>query len=150
MAREAHRWRCLGRSPGGRSTRGGTKSQVAYYSSSPDLHLTAVDLSPEVLQQAKARAPGNLDVDFDQADLCNLEASWRSTYDWVFSAFTFLDLSNEMQPVVLEEVNRVLKPKGKFRIMEVVHSRNRGTRWRQNLFSPRGARLNRRTLSLLS
>jgi len=59
-------------------------------------------------------------------------------------------MPDEFQPMALEQFSRVLKPGGKFRLLEMIYSKNKKIRRRQELFSPfvekvYGARFDRKT-----
>ena len=61
---------------------------------------------------------------------------------------------NNLQPLVLQQIARVLKPGGKFRLVEMVFSKNQARAFKQSWFLPfvekvYGARFDRQTLSFL-
>lgn len=63
-------------------------------------------------------------------------------------------MPDEFQPMALEQFGRVLKPGGKFRLLEMVYSKDRKIRRRQELFSAfvekvYGARFDRKTVQYI-
>ena len=75
-------------------------------------------------------------------------------YDWVISTFLCCVMPDEFQPLAIEQFSRVLKPGGKFRLLEMVYSKNRKIRRRQDLFAPfvekvYGARFDRKTVQYI-
>ncbi len=61
---------------------------------------------------------------------------------------------NNLQPLVLQQIARVLKPGGKFRLVEMIFSKNQARAFKPSLFLPfvekvYGARFDRQTLSFL-
>ena len=57
---------------------------------------------------------------------------------------------NNLQPLVLQQIARVLKPGGKFRLVEMIFSKNQARAFKQSLFLPfvekvYGARFDRQT-----
>jgi len=63
-------------------------------------------------------------------------------------------MSDALQPLALAELARVLKPAGRFKLIEMRFSEQPRLRWRQKLFAPfveavYGARFDRRTLEHL-
>lgn len=119
-------------------------------SSTHKLHVTVIDSNARQLRDAKRQKPAHMDAEFVHGDVCRLPESWSGKFDWVVSADLFPQLPTVSQPTALEEVYRVLKPGGRFRLVEIVASNNRFVRWRQNLFSSRKlaghTQLYRRTL----
>lgn len=57
-------------------------------------------------------------------------------YDWVVATFLCCVIPTELQHLVVAEVSRILKPGGRFRLVEMIHSKNSAIRARQNLFAP--------------
>ena len=63
-------------------------------------------------------------------------------------------MPDEFQPMALEQFSRVLKPGGKFRLLEMVYSNDNKIRRRQDFFSAfvekvYGARFDRKTVQYL-
>jgi len=75
-------------------------------------------------------------------------------FDWYIATFLFCVMSDALQPLALAELARVLKPAGRFKLIEMRFSEQPRLRWRQKLFAPfveavYGARFDRRTLEHL-
>jgi ubiquinone/menaquinone biosynthesis C-methylase UbiE len=63
-------------------------------------------------------------------------------------------MPDEYQPMALEQFSRVLKPGGKFRLLEMVYSKDRKIRRRQEFFTAfvekvYGARFDRKTVQYI-
>jgi len=75
-------------------------------------------------------------------------------YDWIISTFLCCVMPDEFQPMALEQFSRVLKPGGKFRLLEMIYSKNRKIRRRQEFFTTfvekvYGARFDRKTVQYI-
>lgn len=84
------------------------------------LSLTAIDISPAMLERAKAKAAGYTGtIDLRQMDVCHLDYP-AATFDTVITSCTFCSVP---RPVVgLRELHRVLKPGGQLLMLEHVRS----------------------------
>jgi ubiquinone/menaquinone biosynthesis C-methylase UbiE len=115
-------------------------------------HLTAVDFSPAMLRHARRRAQGaSCPVLFVQDDVCTLSSIAPNKFDWVVACFLCCVLPYEFQDPALAQISRVLKPGGRFCLLEMVYSKDAKLRRRQGLFAPfvekvYGARFDRNTL----
>ena len=63
-------------------------------------------------------------------------------------------MPDEIQPQAIEQFARILKPGGRFRLLEMIYSKNAKIRKRQERFAPfvekvYGARFDRKTLSYI-
>ena len=131
----------------------GTGRNFNYYHES--VELTGVDLSDVMLRKAakKARKAGcKIELLHDDASVMKQVKS--SQYDWIISTFLCCVMPDEFQPMALEQFGRVLKPGGKFRLLEMLYSKNRKIRRRQDFFAPfvekvYGARFDRKTVQFL-
>jgi len=116
-------------------------------------HLTALDFSPAMLQHARRRAQGaTCPVLFVQDDVCTMASLASESYDWVVAFFLCCVLPEEVQHEALAQFSRVLRPGGKFRLLEMVYSQDPALRRRQERFTPfvekvYGARFDRNTLA---
>ncbi|MCP4296866.1 MAG: class I SAM-dependent methyltransferase [Proteobacteria bacterium] len=131
----------------------GTGRNLNFYPAS--INLTGIDLSPNMLRIAEKRAkyaPCKITlVKNDATQLIDLPANY---FDWYTSFFMFCVMPDNLQPLAIDQMVRVLKPKGKFRILEMIYSENTNRLRRQKMFTPfvesiYGARFDRHTLEHL-
>jgi ubiquinone/menaquinone biosynthesis C-methylase UbiE len=131
----------------------GTGRNFSHYHES--VELTGLDLSDVMLKKAarKARrASCKIKLLHDDASVMRLVDS--NQFDWLISTFLCCVMPDEFQPAALEQFGRVLKPGGKFRLLEMIYSKNRKIRRRQEFFAPfvekvYGARFDRKTVQYL-
>lgn len=131
----------------------GTGRNFKHYHES--IELTGVDLSDVMLRKAarKARnADCKIELIHDDASIMHQVES--NQYDWVISTFLCCVMPDEFQPMALEQFGRVLKPGGKFKLLEMVYSKDKRIRRRQELFSVfvekvYGARFDRKTVQFI-
>ena len=131
----------------------GTGRNFKYYHES--VELTGVDLSDVMLRKAakKAKKAGcKIELVHDDASMMRLVDS--NQYDWIMSTFLCCVMPDEFQPMALEQFGRVLKPGGKFKLLEMVYSKDRKIRRRQEFFAPfvekvYGARFDRHTVQYI-
>ena len=128
----------------------GTGRNFEHYHES--VELTGIDLSDIMLKKAARRASKascSIELLHDDASVMHRVESGR--YDWIISTFLCCVMPDEFQPMALEQFARVLKPGGRFRLLEMVYSDNRKIRRRQEFFAPfvekvYGARFDRNTI----
>lgn len=131
----------------------GTGRNLKYYS--PDVNLTGIDLSIDMLKKAMKRgkdAACNIDLYHEDATVMGSIPS--DHFDWVFSTFMCCVMPDNLQPLAIKQFERVLKPGGRFRLIEMIYSRNPGLRRRQEFVAPfvekvYGARFDRHTLEYI-
>jgi ubiquinone/menaquinone biosynthesis C-methylase UbiE len=124
----------------------GTGKNIPFHS--PGVSVTAVDLSPRMLERA-ARLAGRLNatVDLQLADAQALEFAGHR-FDEVVATFVFCSVPD---PVLgLREAKRVLKPGGRLFLIEHVRSTNALVAGAMDLVNPiavraTGVNINRRT-----
>jgi ubiquinone/menaquinone biosynthesis C-methylase UbiE len=114
-----------------------------------DVKMTAIDLSPRMLERAQEKASAlGLEVDLMEMDVQNLAFPDRS-FDTVFATFVFCSVPD---PVMgLQELKRVCKPEGKLLLLEHMRPGNPILGLLFDLFNPMvvrmmGANINRRTM----
>ena len=128
----------------------GTGRNLAHYHS--DVRLTALDLSRAMLNKAKKRArEANCEVELIHDDATEMRSVPSGQYDWLISTFMCCVMPDELQPLAVRQFERVLKPGGHFRLLEMVYSKDATLRRRQELIAPfvervYGARFDRNTL----
>lgn len=125
----------------------GTGKNIPYYP--PNAQLTAIDLSPRMLAQARGRAARlGRAVDLREADAQALPFP-DASFDTVVATFVFCSVPD---PVIgLQELRRVLVPGGQLLLLEHVLSRRRILRTIMRLLNPvmlrmSGANINRETV----
>jgi ubiquinone/menaquinone biosynthesis C-methylase UbiE len=125
----------------------GTGKNFAYY---PDnVHITAIDLSPRMLERAYKRANKlNLEVDLQEMDVQHLDFPDHN-FDTVFATFVFCSVPD---PVIgLRELRRVCKPEGKLLLLEHMRPGNAALGFFFDALNPMivrmmGANINRQTI----
>ncbi len=131
----------------------GTGRNFQHYHES--IELTGVDLSDVMLRKASKKAKKaycKIELIHDDASTMHLIES--NQYDWIISTFLCCVMPDEFQPMALEQFSRVLKPGGKFRLLEMIYSKDKAIRKRQDFFTPfvekvYGARFDRKTVQYI-
>jgi len=125
----------------------GTGKNFAYYPVA--VHITAIDVSPQMLARAQRRAKKqNLQVDLQEMDAQHLEFADQS-FDTVFATFVFCSVPD---PVAgLRELRRVCKPEGRLLLLEHMRPGNAALGYFFDILNPMvvrmmGANINRRTM----
>lgn len=113
----------------------GTGKNIPYYPS--DLHITGVDLSPNMLRRAQQRKPRN-DVELVLADAQDLPFP-DAMFDSVVATFVFCSVPDPIRG--LKETARVLKPGGQLILLEHVLSQRRILRQAMRALNPVGVRV---------
>jgi ubiquinone/menaquinone biosynthesis C-methylase UbiE len=133
----------------------GTGRNIPFYSE--HVNLTGIDLSPRMLKTAMKRAAkARCRIqELKHEDATTLNSLSSSQYDWLISSFMLCVMPDEMQKLAITQFQRVLKPGGHFRILDLSYSKNFFARLRQKTFSKcvekiYGARCDRSTLENLT
>ena len=127
----------------------GTGRNFQHYHES--IELTGVDLSDVMLRKAAKKAKkANCKIELLHDDASTMRMVESNRYDWIISTFLCCVMPDKFQPMALDQFSRVLKPGGKFKLLEMVYSKNNKIRKRQDLFSSfvekvYGARFDRQT-----
>ena len=131
----------------------GTGRNFEHYHHS--VELTGVDLSDVMLRKASKKASqARCKIELVHDDASVMSHVQSNQFDWVISTFLCCVMPNEFQPQALQQFSRVLKPGGRFRLLEMVYSQNRRIRRRQDFFTGfvekvYGARFDRKTLEFI-
>jgi len=131
----------------------GTGRNFIHYG--PRVELTGIDLSRKMLEKAKGRSkhvPGGVTLVHEDATM--MASIPSSHFDWLVSFFLCCVMPDRLQPLAIRQFERVLKPGGRFRLLEMVYSKDPKLRRRQEFFAPfvekvYGARFDRGTLGHL-
>jgi len=120
-----------------------------------EAHVVGADFSPAMLSVAKKRTKQAVcHVTLLHNDATRLLDVPDRHFDWYIATFLFCVLPDELQRPALSEMVRVLKPGGRFKILEIVYSKDPRLSRRQRRLARLvealyGARFDRRTLQLL-
>ncbi len=131
----------------------GTGRNLRYYKS--DVNLTAIDLCKAMVQRAKKRGKSAVCMlKCLQEDATKMTSIPSNHFDWIICTFLCCVLPHDLQVLAIRQFERVLKPGGKIRLLEMVYSKIPKYRRRQNFFTPfvekvYGARFDRNTLEIL-
>ena len=131
----------------------GTGRNLEYYHDS--VELVGLELSKAMLAKAEKRAArARCKIKLIHDDATTMASQNDSQFDWVFSTFMCCVMPDELQPLAIQQFARVLKPGGRFKLLEMIYSKNEKLRRRQEFFAPFvekvfGARFDRNTLDHL-
>lgn len=131
----------------------GTGRNLRYYPS--NAKVTGIDLSSDMLKIATKRA-GSASCEFYPVheDATSMESIPSNNFDWLVSTYLCCVMPDHLQPLAIDQFERVLKPGAHFRLLEMVYSKNPLLRRKQELFAPfiqwvYGARFDRNTVAHL-
>jgi len=131
----------------------GTGRNLKYYH--PNVKLTAFDLSEEMLKKAAKRGKSAAcEIEFLQEDATIMESIPSGHFDWVFSTFLCCVMPDELQPLAIKQFERVLKPGGRFLLLEMKYPANPILKKIMQITAPfvekvYGARFDRHTLEFI-
>ena len=131
----------------------GTGRNLRHYP--PQATVTAFDLSPGMVRIASKRAKkAACQVSLHCLDATRALSLPSNHFDWYISTFMYCVLPDHLQPLALAEMVRILKPGGRFKLLEMRYSKDPRLLRRQRLFAPfvekvYGARFDRHTLEHL-
>jgi ubiquinone/menaquinone biosynthesis C-methylase UbiE len=131
----------------------GTGRNFKHYHES--VELTGVDLSDVMLRKAAKKAKkANCKIELLHDDASMMHLVGSNQYDWVISTFLCCVMPDELQPMALEQFSRILKPGGRFRLLEMIYSKDKTIRTRQDFFTSfvekvYGARFDRNTVQYI-
>lgn len=131
----------------------GTGRNFKYYH--PSVNLVGIDLSQIMLKKAEKRANKvSCKIKLLHEDATAMKSIPSNSFDWIISTFMCCVMPNNLQSLAIEQFCRVLKPGGRFRLLEIVYSNNPDLRRRQEFIAPfvekvYGSRFDRHTLEYL-
>ena len=107
----------------------GTGLNLPYYP--PDVRLSGIDLTPEMLAQAETRARNlGRDIDLREADAHDLPFA-EASFDTVVCTYAMCSVRDEVR--VIAEMKRVLRPGGRLILVDHVRSSVRPLYWLQRV-----------------
>ncbi len=128
----------------------GTGRNLPYYQ--PDASVTGVDFCQGMLRRAAKRGRhARCRFRLCQEDVTTMESIPSHHFDWVIWTFLCCVLPDRLQPLAIRQFERILKPEGRFRLLEIVYSKEPRLRRRPKFLAPLvegiyGARFDRNTL----
>lgn len=128
----------------------GTGRNLQHYHASVD--LTGIDLSADMLNKAWKRSQkAHCQIHLSQEDATVMQSIPSNHFDWLVSTFLCCVMPDHLQPLAIQQFERILKPGGRFRLLEMLYSHDPKIRKRQDFFSPfvekvYGARFDRNTV----
>jgi len=131
----------------------GSGRNLKYYHA--NVNLVGIDICVEMLRRAMKRGRAALcNIDLRQEDATIMQSIPSNHFDWIVSTFLCCVMPDHLQPVAIKQFERVLKPGGRFRLLEMLYSQNPGLRMRQEILTGfiekvYGARFDRNTLGHL-
>ena len=131
----------------------GTGRNLKHYHNT--VNLLGIDASNAMLKKARKRAKkANCKIELVHEDATTMRSIDSNQFDWLLSTFLCCVMPDDIQESAIEQFTRVLKPGGRFRILEMIYSKNKKIRKRQEFFAPfvekvYGARFDRNTLAHL-
>ena len=131
----------------------GTGRNLRYYP--PAASVTGIDLSQGMLRRAEKRGRhAACKFALRQEDATTMETIPSNHFDWLISTFLCCVLPDHLQPQAIQQFERVLKPGGRFRLLEIVYSKDPRLRRRQEFLARfvekvYGARFDRNTLAYI-
>ena len=131
----------------------GTGRNLRYYPD--DVKVTGIDLSTDMLNISTKRSSSAACEFYPvHEDATSMESIQSNYFDWLVSTYLCCVMPDHLQPLAIDQFERVLKPGAHFRLLEMVYSKSPILRRKQELFAPfiqwvYGARFDRNTLAYI-
>jgi len=131
----------------------GSGRNLRYYPA--NVNLIGIDICMEMLRRAMKRGKAAAcAIDLRQDDAAIMQSIPSNHFDWLVSTFLCCVMPDHLQPLAIDQFERVLKPGGRFRLLEMVYSKNTRLRRLQEFLARfiekvYGARFDRNTLGHL-
>ncbi len=132
----------------------GSGRNLSYYGE--QVKLLGIDICKEMIRRALKRASkARCLIDIRQEDATVMTTVPSGQFDWLIATFLCCVMPDHLQPLAVNQFVRVLKPGGKFRLLEMVYSNDKKLRRRQERIERfvekvYGARFDRGTLEHIS
>ena len=132
----------------------GSGRNLKYYHA--NVNLIGIDICREMIRRAVKRGKAALcNINLRQEDAAVMQSIPSNHFNWVIATFLCCVMPDHLQPLAVKQFERVLKPGGHFRLLEMVYSKDPKLRKRQKLLTGfvekvYGARFDRNTLGHLS
>jgi demethylmenaquinone methyltransferase/2-methoxy-6-polyprenyl-1,4-benzoquinol methylase len=109
----------------------GTGRNLKHYNS--DVNLIAIDLCKAMVKPAKKRGGSAVCMlECLQEDATKMTSISSNHFDWIISTFLCCVLPYALQVLAMRQFERILKPGGKIRLLEMVYSKIPKFKRRQN------------------
>lgn len=111
----------------------GSGRNLKYYSA--NVNLIGIDICMEMLRRAVKRGKAALfNIDLRQEDATIMHSIPSVHFDWLVSTFLCCVMPDHLQPLAIRQFERVLKPGGRFRLLEMVYSNDSKLRSSQFIY----------------
>ncbi len=112
----------------------GTGRNLKHYRA--DVNLIGIDISPAMLRKAMKRGKAaRCNFELRQEDATIMASIPSNHFDWIVSLYLCCVMPDHLQPLAIKQFERVLKPGGRFRLLDMVYSKDPKLRMRQEYFS---------------
>ena len=105
----------------------GTGRNLEFYHE--DVDMVGIELSKQMLRKAEKRIKkARCKVKLIYEDATVMQSIGSNQFDWIFSTFMCCVMPDDIQTLAIEQFGRVLKKGGRFRLLEIVFSKNKELR----------------------
>ena len=131
----------------------GTGRNLKHYP--PSAKVTGIDVSKEMLTiSIKRAASAKCEFLPVHEDATSMESIQSNAFDWLIATYLCCVMPDNLQPLAVNQFERILKPGARFRLLEMVYSKKPHLKRRQELFAPfiqwvYGARFDHNTINYI-